>query len=249
MIRKLLKKINWLNVRVILVLGLVVFLFAFSNKRNNERKIGDIEVVFHDVNDYFVNATDIKNLIEENFPKTSSITRSVVDLNKLESAVNNNVQVKLADLYLTVDNRIIAKVWQKKAIARVVNGEGSYYLDELADKMPLSSHYAARVPVITGPVDILDKESLKNFLLYIKSDEFLAKDIVGVVVHEDQTIELQSRLNTFAILFGDLSELALKLENYKAFTLYSIAEQEKVGEEKKYKKIDLKFTQQVICTK
>ena len=47
-------KINWNYIKAFLVLGLVVFLFGFAEKRNNNRKINNVAINFVDDENLYV---------------------------------------------------------------------------------------------------------------------------------------------------------------------------------------------------
>ncbi|EHO04823.1 cell division protein FtsQ [Myroides odoratimimus] len=244
--KKLFKKIKWSDVRILLLCGLLLFLYSFTNKRSNDREVKDIDVVFKESEEHFVTSSEIRNLLKNKFPKISEINRSVLDLNNLEKNVLKNELIRNADVYLTIDNKIIVDIWQKKAIGRVIDGDNNYYLDELGKMMPLSSNFSDRVPMVQGKVNKSNERDIKEILELINKDEFLREDITGIVIEPKGTLMLISRTNRFDILFGGFDEMEIKLQNYKAFVQYLIREN---VEQEKYKYINLKFTQQVVCTK
>lgn len=244
--KKLLSKIRWSDVRIVFICGLLLFLYSFTNKRGNEREVGNIDVVFKESEEHFVTTEEIRNLVKNKFPKISKITRSVLDLNNLEKNVLKNELIRNADVYLTVDNKIIVDIWQKKAIGRVIDGNKNYYLDEFGKKMPLSSNYTDRVPMVQGTVDKSNEREIKEVLELINEDDFLREDITGIVIEPRGTLMLISRTNRFDILFGGFEEKEVKLQNYKAFVQYL---KRANVEPDLYKFINLKFTQQVVCTK
>ncbi|MDM1345461.1 cell division protein FtsQ [Myroides marinus] len=244
--KKLLNKIRWSDVRILLICGLLLFLYSFTNKRGNEREVDNIYVVFKESEEHFVTTEEIRNLVKNKFPKISKITRSVLDLNNLEKNVLKNELIRNADVYLTVDNKIIVDIWQKKAIGRVIDGSKNYYLDEFGKSMPLSTNYSDRVPMVQGTVNANNEREIKEILELINKDEFLREDITGIIIEPKGTLMLVSRTNRFDILFGGFEEKEVKLQNYKAFVQYLIRED---VEHDIYKYINLKFTKQVVCTK
>ena len=54
------KKINWHTVRLILVVFVMIFLFAFSSKRNSERKISKIDIKFESNENMFLTHEMVK---------------------------------------------------------------------------------------------------------------------------------------------------------------------------------------------
>ncbi|MEK6450108.1 MULTISPECIES: cell division protein FtsQ/DivIB [Myroides] len=244
--KKWVKNIKWSDIRILLLCLVLLFIYSFTNKRNDSRVITDIEVLFKGGEEHFVTATEVRDLVKNNFPKISEINRTVLDLNNLEKGVLNNDLIKDADVYLTVDGRLFVDVWQKKAIGRIIEDSKNYYLDEYGQRMPLSIHYSDRVPMVQGKVNQSNEKDLKEMLELINEDEFLRKDITGIIVESDRSLKLMSRTNNFDIQFGGFDEKEKKLKNYKAFVQYMVNED---IEQNKYKVVNLKFTQQVICTK
>ncbi|WHT37854.1 hypothetical protein QNH98_11955 [Myroides sp. mNGS23_01] len=122
----------------------------------------------------------------------------------------------------------------------------SYYLDENGNRMPLSDNYAERVILVEGNIKNEMQGELKSMLDVINGDEFLKQEITGITIEPDEGIYLKSRVNKFQILFGSFNEMERKLMNYKAFIQYAMNENIDIDS---YKKINLKFTQQVVCSK
>lgn len=244
--KKLLKKINWNNIRLLLIVGVALFLYAFSNQKNEKRTIDEIDILFKGEEGYFVTETDVKNLVNKNFGNTSVVDKTMLDLNKLEINVLENKLIKRAEAYLTVDGKLKVEVWQKQALGRVIQEDSTFYLDEEGQKIPLSMHFSERVPVIQGTVDEQNQQQLKQMLEIIREDEFLRKDITGIVIDQAGSVLIKSRINSYDIVFGRLEEIDRKLKNYKAFVEYTMNDQIDVNS---YKTINLKFTQQVVCTK
>jgi cell division protein FtsQ len=98
---------------------------------------------------------------------------------------------------------------------------------------------------VTGEIDSIEKEKLHLLLNYIHDDEFLKKNIIGVQVSAKGTLRMQSRNYDYEIQFGMPVNIEKKFNNYKAFLQDAV----KDTLIEQYKTINLKFTQQVVCTK
>jgi cell division protein FtsQ len=72
----------------------------------------------------------------------------------------------------------------------------------------------------------------------------MEKQIIGIQVKKNE-LELKTRLGNQVILFGNLSKSELKIKKLKAFYQKVIADKTL----KNYSKINLKFKDQVVCTK
>jgi cell division protein FtsQ len=238
------KRIRWDDVRLVLMLGVVVFLFSFSSKRNESRKLTAADVEFAD-NEEFITLDKVNKLLIQNFSGVRSITKVNLDLNSVEKRLDSDPMIEKAEVFATIDGKLKAVVKQKTPIARVFEEEKSYYLDYKGSEMPLSENSTARVPIITGAIETVEKDKLCELLKYIYEDDFLKKNIIGIEVRDTGGLKMKSRNYSYEILFGRLINVDKKFKNYKAF--FQNAVRDTVIEQ--YKTINLKFTQQVVCTK
>lgn len=226
------------------MLGAVIFLFSFSTQRNENRKLVAADVEFAD-NEEFITLDKVNKLLIQNFEGINSIKKSKLDLNNVEKRLDSDPMIEKAEVYTTIDGRLKAVVKQKTPIARVYEGSKSYYIDYNGSEMPLSENSTARVPLVTGDVDAVDKEKLCEVLKYIYNDDFLKKNITGIEVRKQDGLKMVARDYNYSILFGRLQNIEKKFNNYKAF--FQNAVRDTLID--KYKTINLKFTQQVVCTK
>ena len=82
------KLFKWTNVRLLLMFSLVVFLFSFTSKRNESRKLRKSTVVFVGDEAPFITQETVNKLLIENKRDAQSIGKDKLDLNKLEKALN-----------------------------------------------------------------------------------------------------------------------------------------------------------------
>ncbi len=243
---KRLKNIKWIDIRLFLIGVIVLALYSFGSERNRNREIESIEVLFKGHQSHFVTGQEIHTRLQEVVGSFNSQSKVELNLSQLENDIQRNLLIQDADVYITLDGKLCVDIWQKDAIARLfVDGE-SFYLDQWGNQMPVSSNFSKRVPMISGQVNELNKDKVKCMLDIIGQDEFLKNDITGILLSDEDSIELLSRTNSYRIIFGGFDQMSRKLDNYKAFVQYSL--QDGVSLEK-YKKINLKFTQQVVCVK
>jgi len=79
----------------------------------------------------------------------------------------------------------------------------------------------------------------------INEDEFLKKNIIGVQVLPNGSLVMANRNYDFRIDFGRTINIERKFKNYKAFFQKAVSDSTLT----KYKRINLKFTKQVVCIK
>lgn len=229
---------------MVLLLVLVVFLYAFSIHKNSERKIESINIEFKDNSKPFLTEETVSKLLIQNEQKVTSMPKEILDLNELESALNANKIIKKAEVYMSVNGQLTAKIEQKTPIARV-NTNASYYIDDEGNFMPLSTNYTARVPLVTGHVE---KNNLGNIFKVAKKifdDELLRKFVVRIHQNQNSSIYLKLRKSDFVVNIGKVKHLDRKFDNLKAF--YQKAQKDKTLNQ--YSKVNLQFHNQVVCTK
>lgn len=239
------KKFNWMNVKLLLMFALVIFLFSFTSKRNEERKLKKTLVEFVDENSPFITEESVNKLLIENNSSVKNIQKDKVDLNNLEKNLNNHNMIQKCEVFVTVDGVLKAVVKQKTPVARVFDVNGSFYVDYEGHKMPLSDNFTARVPIVSGTINKKNSEELTTVFRYIYEDEFLQKNIIGVEVLPDGNLKMMNRNFNYVIDFGKTINVDKKFKNYKAF--FQKAVQDSLINN--YKTVNLKFTQQVVCTK
>ena len=224
-------------------MAISVFLFAFSNWKNETRKIAEITVDFKGSNNLFLTQNSVSKLLIQNQKGLTDKAKRIIDLNDLEAVLKSHKMVRKAEVFMSLDGEITAEIEQKSPLARVV--KDNYYIDDTGSWMPLSDTYTARVPLVTGVVKKSSLEELFVIAKRINNDEFLREHITEIQQNVKSDFELRLWSNNTVIELGDTSELDKKFNNLKAF--YQKATRD--GILNNYRKLNLRFTSQVICTK
>ena len=223
----------------------VIGLFSFTSHRNGLRKIRKTEVIFVGQNTLFMKPETVNKLLIEKNKDLKTINKVDLDLKKLEMSINKQKMIQKVNVFVSVDGVLKAVVKQKTPIGRVFDEAGSFYIDYEGNKMPLSDNYTARVPLLSGEITVVKKEKLSEVLRMINEDEFLKKNIIGVQVLTNGSLIMANRNYDFQIDFGRTINIEKKFKNYKAFFQKAIIDSSLT----KYKKINLRFSHQVVCTK
>ncbi|WP_299361360.1 cell division protein FtsQ/DivIB [Winogradskyella sp.] len=237
-------RINYNYIKVIGLLILVGGLFAFSKYRNDHRKVPEPNIEFFGENKLFITEATVSKLLIQNQQTVTGQSKEIIDLNELEIALNSNPMIKKAEVFMSVNGELSAAIEQKRPIARV-HTNASYYIDDEGSYMPLSSNYAARVPLVTGNIKKNNLKIVFQFAKAVDEDEFLRKHVIEIRQNDDNTIDFKIRKSDFIVHLGTLKKLEKKINNFKAF--YQKALKDNVLN--KYKLVNLKFDKQVICTK
>ncbi len=239
------KLFNWINIRLVLMFSLVIFLFSFTSTRNNDRKLTKAVVVFVGNTEPFIDQETVNKLLIENNKEPKNIGKDKLDLNRLEKGLNAHEMIEKSDVFVSIDGVLKATVKQKKPIARVFDGDNSFYIDYEGNTMPLSSNFTARVPLVSGGINKQNSKDFTDFFRIIYDDAFLKKNIVGVQIMPNGNIKMLIRNYNYQIDFGKTVRMKSKFNNYKAFFQIAVLDSSLY----KYKIIDLRFVQQVVCIK
>jgi len=229
---------------MVLLLGVVVFLYAFASLRNTTRIVSQPNIKFIGENNLFINNQTVSKLLIQNQQGVKNVLKEALDLNALEQALKSNPMIKSAEVYVSVNGALKADIEQKTPIARV-NTNASYYIDDEGAFMPLSVNYSARVPLITGYVE---KNNLKNVYQVakkIKCDAFLKKHVIEIYQSNENEIFLKLRRCNFVVKLGTIAFLDKKINNLKVFYKKNLKEDTLNN----YSKVNLQFDNQVVCTK
>jgi cell division protein FtsQ len=256
----MLKNINWKGILMafawlVSISGLVV-LMSFIEVKKASQKCKDLKVILPGRNN-FIERNEIDRILMD--AGGALIGRDLRDINihKLENSLKSNPFIEFAKVYVDMDGVIHAEVRQRQPILRLINRANvQFYIDENGLKMPLSENFTANVLVanglidedFSGKVDTLNTKLAKDLFRmaqFIKADTLWDSQIEQLYVDVKGDIEMVPRVGNHKIILGDADSLQSKFKNLLAFYKKAMP---KVGWDT-YKSINLKFANQVVCSK
>ena len=223
----------------------LAFLYSFSSKRNNVLEIGEPIIEFNEGENNFLTYSMVNKLLIQNTESIQNQAKSVIDLYVLENNVSKNPYVEKADVFLTIDGRLKSVIKQRQPVARILGAKEVYYIDKQGVKMPLSTNYSSRVLLVSGVNNDDEIIEILPLILKIEGDDFLHKEIVGILKFAENEYQFSARSGEYKIDFGNLSEMDIKFKKLKAF--YNKTFEDKTIQN--YKTINVKYHNQVVCTK
>ena len=227
---------------LIVVLG---FLYSFSSKRNEQKKVTEIVVEFEAGENNFLTHSMVDKLLIQNKETVQNLEKSVINLYGLENNVSKNPYVEKASVFLTIGGQLKSTVKQRSPVARIISENESYYVDKQGVKVPLSENYSARVMLVSGIKNDNEIKEIMPLITLILADGFLQKELVGIHKSDDDEYQFSVRSGDHKIDFGKLSDVNVKFKKLKAF--YNKTFLDKTIEN--YKTINVKYHNQVVCTK
>jgi cell division protein FtsQ len=235
-------------VKYLLFVVLVVclgFLYSFSSSRNLQIKIGNPVIQFQQGDNNFLTHSMVNKLLIQNKETVKNKAKSMLNLYGLENKVLKNPYVESASVFLTIDGQLKTIIKQRTPVARIIEENDSYYIDKQGVKVPLSDNYSARVLLVSGVQNDLEIKEVLPLVSFILKDKFLQKEIVGIDKSDADEYQFAVRSGDYKIDFGNLTEVDIKFKKLKAFYNKTF-EDETI---QNYKAINLKYHNQVVCTK
>ncbi|MFN5347358.1 MAG: cell division protein FtsQ/DivIB [Bacteroidota bacterium] len=255
---------------VLSIAGMIVLL-GFANYKQVNAVCKNVLVTVNEGEGHdFVDGNDILQLVNS---KGKLIGKSFANINKtlLEKIVMSNPFVERVEVYSTLDGNLHIDAWQRDPIVRVYNMQNEqFYIDKNGALMPVSEKYTPAVIVANGfifntysemkiaPPPILKNSNNIDSLTiprminqvykvasFVANDTFWSANTQQIFVNELQEIELVPRVGDHRILVGDTIDLKSKFDRLFLFYQKGLSN---TGWNK-YSLINLKFKDQVVCTK
>ncbi|NKI30400.1 cell division protein FtsQ/DivIB [Croceivirga thetidis] len=237
-------RVNWIPIKIIVLLLVLAGLFGFANYRVNSKSIEDIQIKFLGDNNLYLTEEAVNKLLIQNHGSVKNRSKDAIILNDIEEVIEANPMVKNAQVYLSVKGELISEIQLRKPIARIA-GVDQFYLDDIGERMPLSKYHSARVPLITGKISGEALKDVYKILEHVNLDEFLRKNIIGIHIEDKGSYILKLRLENFEVRLGGAEDLDHKFKNFIAFYLKATKDKTLNA----YAAISLEFDNQVVCTK
>ena len=231
----------------LLLVAVLSFLSWTSRVSLNGVACQNIEIQVDTESDlFFVNAEMVGAMLLEKEDSILGKTYEDINIYLLEEFLDTHPNIKKAELYLTIDGNLCVDVKQRKPIVRVFEEKDSYYLDEEVMQFSLSEKYSARVlQVYWSEITEERRTILASVIDLIDADKFLKAQITAIEFDETDELIVYPRVGDHKIILGEAQDLVKKFEKLKVFYRHGL---EKVGWNR-YSHINLKFKDQVVCTK
>ncbi|MDR1343770.1 MAG: cell division protein FtsQ [Tannerellaceae bacterium] len=231
-----------------LLLAYIITLAAlFRNSHRDDVMCSNMIVTLQgEKNMRFVSEANITDALKQAGLNPAGKLMRTINTNKMERELLRNEMLDRVDVYKTPSGIIRVDVKQKIPILRIISAEGNFYVDIKGSLMPVSRRYTVRVPLASGYVrKEFATADLYEFALFLQGNEFWNNQIEQIYVHPDHDVELVPLVGNHRILLGTLDDFREKLDNLQLFYEQAIP---KVGWGK-YSIINLKFKNQIVCTK
>ena len=234
-------KFNWYKITIIMALILIGLAFYSFNKKNENRTTRELDISILPSEDSYLSKDSISSILN---PFLGDVKKSI-NLNLIENIVDNNSYVDKSEVSLSFSGKLFLKIKQKNPVGRVISENEMFYVDKDLRKMDLSKYQSARVPIIIGFENEINRSYLKKMFELVDDDAFLKQNISKIIISSPNSISLKLRTYDFIVNMGDQRNLKNKFLKLRAF--YTMASAKK--KLKEFKQINLQFDNQVVGVK
>ena len=258
---------KWLKLTLGIV-GLVIVIIAMTSasnwQANLEMEAPDIIVRMD--GDPLISKEEVQDFLRIHQYYLPGMKFENIDYYKIEEELKKKPEILDAKVYTEIGNKWAIDIQQRKPIVRVFNQKGeSFYIDELGKCIVSKAYHSSRVLIANGyiydspsdiPIDsIINNDSLKTIKSidniyrisnYVCNDSFLMSQISQIYLRKDGDFILVPQIGDQIIVLGKAdSDEEVKEKFNKLITFYK----EGIPYEgwSKYKEINLKFRDQIVC--
>ncbi len=265
-------KINFRKILIIaawiLTAGGTVALLGFVSHEQEVIKCTEVIIEMKgDQGHEFVDREEVLSMLN-NKGKLAGKPIGTINTALLEKIILSNPFIESTEVYSSIGGKLHIDLVQRNPIVRIINkNDEQFYIDQTGAFMPVSDRYTPPVLVANGfifdtyaemkvgyrfaendttlreiPRSVEEVYALASF---IAADTFWTANAEQIYVNEKQELELIPRFGNHRILIGTASDLDEKFQKLFAFYQEGLS---KTGWNN-YNLINLKFKDQVVCTK
>jgi cell division protein FtsQ len=207
--------------------------------------------------------SEIRNrIIDENGPVTGDLLGEI-DTRSIEKSVLSLHHVRDAAVYKTIDKRIMIDVEERIPIARFIDKKGNHAMVDVEGfLMPLSKNAVPRLPVVSGAFSLdpekiqacmnvadslMDKRlaSIYSYCMALRNDPFWLAQLQHTEVRTSGEYVVHPQVGSHIIELGQPDDLDQKLEMLRILYAQGLG----TSNWNKYSIINLKYKDQIVCTK
>lgn len=261
------KRILTISFTIVLLAGMFVLLGFIRNEHSNAVCRNIRISVEYNSNDTLVCHEEIHKLITSRFDTLEGRALNGNQLLKAKEVISAIPYIESSDVDFLLNGTLRIRAKQRLPVLRIIANGKSWFIDEKGVAMPRHHSFSARVPVASGNLGhtgvlkngndlraLADtntsfaKGRLNQVITlanYIHNDKRLSSMVEQIYVNTNGEIELFTYVGNQRIIFGEAENIEEKFNKLLIFyrsgpTLSGL---------NKYKTIDLKYNNQVVCSK
>jgi len=250
MMRRILKILTWIGLA-----AWFVVILGFVSGEADQVLCRRIDVVLSDtIHSRFVTDSEIRAMFNSEGLQLQGYPMKEINTREIERLLEKNAYIRGAEVSTDVSGRMEIRLEQRIPLVRIMpEGNAGFYLDTEGEVLPLSDQFVPHIFLASGNIEEVDGsteaslqlEEIHRFCTYVSEHPFWSKQIVQLYVNRRGEYELIPRVGAHQILMGSMEQWELKLRNLELLYKQGLS----AHGWNSYRTINLKYTNQVICTK
>jgi len=223
----------------------------------------EVNIYIEELPDFnLITEREISEIVRSSNPAITGRKLKELRICDIEDRLKQLHELRVAEVYYTVDGRICIYILQRNPILRVFASGGDYFLDDEGVLIRKKKPGTPRLHVAGGNITVSRKmldgisvldTSIKKSVLkdiyhivkYIRDDRFWSAQIDQIWVDDNSEINLIPRTGKHIIHLGSAEDFTGKLENLEAFYMKILP----LAGWDTYRRINLEFKGQIVCNK
>jgi cell division protein FtsQ len=250
MIRRSLKILTWIGIA-----AWFVVILGFISAESEQVLCNRIDVVLSDtVHSRFVTDMDIRAMFRSKGLQLQGYPLKEINTRELETLLEENAYIREAQVSTDVTGRMEIQLEQSIPLVRIMpNGREGFYLDTQGKVLPLSDQFVPYILLVSGFIETSQGNAtgeghlgeIYRFCTYLTNHPLWSEQIVQLYVNRKGEYELIPRVGGHQILMGSLEQWEEKLDRLELLYQQGLS----TYGWNSYTTINLKYTNQIICTK
>jgi cell division protein FtsQ len=250
MMRTTLKILSWAGIAVWFAV-----VMGFVSGESREVLCNRLEVIITDtIQNRFVTSSMVREMLGSSEFQLQGYPLSGINTRKLEQTLEMNPHIMNAEVSKDISGKLEVVVEQRVPLVRILpDGQRGFYLDTGGGTFPLSDRFTPLILLASGHIpspgtgpELSGKlEEIFVFCSYLEGHPFWKNQIVQIYVNSRGEYELIPRVGAHQILLGSMEHWQEKLKNLELLYNQGLS---RYGWNT-YRTINLKYANQVICTK
>ena len=261
---------NWIKITLYLIFIIIIISLGINIKLylDNKLLLKPKIIIKNDGINPFISKKELLETLEMNNFIFKDQKIKELDIESIEKFIGSISQVKSVNVFQEINGQWEINIQLRKPIARILNKSGeTYYLDAEGNTMHTTRTHTARVLVFNGEIrdkadnfsvnQIINNDSLINILKlddiyrisnYVCEDTLFQSMMSQVYVDKNGDFIITPMIGDQKIIFGTANsdqEVESKFDKLKTF--YTEAMEHEGW--RKYKEINLKYEDQIVCKK
>lgn len=254
------------TILILILIAGIGYLLVITNREYRTGQCRGVDIsVLSGGEDSLLTIRQVTHLLGNEYDSLAHRSIEEISLPSIEKTLRQSPFIRDVDVYVTMTRKLKIKVISFEPLIRVmVNRYSSFYIDHSGRFVPVNHHHPIHILPVSGNIKINIPDSALNRNLHFKAvhnfsvieeifnlakrideNRFLKAQVDQIYRTGNDEYELVPKVGDHIIILGSTSLMDKKLKKLEAIYKQAIP---RAGW-RKYKTINLKYKNQVVCSK